>query len=70
MTGLALHSLCIAHEQKLSGEGRCVKFTENFDNVDETVEVLPDSVKPGEPEISTRGHEVPGAVVWPWLLFC
>ena len=36
---------------------RCVKFTENFDNVDETVEVLPDSVKPGEPEISTRGNE-------------
>ena len=24
---------------------RCVKFTENFDNVDETVELLPDSVK-------------------------
>ena len=36
---------------------RCVKFTENFDNVDETVEVLPDSVKPGEPGIPTRGNE-------------
>ena len=36
---------------------RCVKFTENFDNVDETVEVLPDSVKPGEPEIPIHGNE-------------
>ena len=36
---------------------RCVKFTENFDNVDETVELLPDSVKPGEPEVSTHGNE-------------
>ena len=37
---------------------RCVKFTENFDNVDETVEVLPDSVKPGEPEkVPTHGNE-------------
>ena len=34
---------------------RCVKFTENVDNVDETVELLPDSVKPGEPEIPTHG---------------
>ena len=36
---------------------RCVKFTENFDNVDETVELLPDSVKPGEPEMPTHGNE-------------
>lgn len=36
---------------------RCVKFTENFDNVDETVELLPDSVKPGEPEKPTHGNE-------------
>ena len=36
---------------------RCVKFTEKFDNVDETVELFPDSVKPGEPEVSTHGNE-------------
>ena len=37
---------------------RCVKFTENFDNVDETVELLPDSVEPGEPEIPVpNGNE-------------
>ena len=36
---------------------RCVKFTENFDNVDETVELLPDSVKPGEPEMPTHENE-------------
>ena len=36
---------------------RCVKFTENFDNADETVELLPDSVKQGEPEIPTHGNE-------------
>ena len=36
---------------------RCVKFTENFDNADETVELLPDSVKLGEPEIPTHGNE-------------
>ena len=36
---------------------RCVKFTEKFHNVDETVELFPDSVKPGEPEVSTHGNE-------------
>ena len=38
---------------------RCVKFTENFDNVDETVEVLPDSVKPGNPKYQDVGMRMP-----------
>ena len=57
MTGLALHFLCIAHKQKLVRKVRCVRFTENFDNVDETVELLPDSAKPGEPEMPNHGNE-------------
>ena len=36
---------------------RCVKFTESFDSVDETVELLPDPVKPRELEMPTHGNE-------------
>ena len=44
-------------QKKIVRKVRCVRFTENFDNVDETVELLPDSVKPGEPEKPTHGKE-------------
>ena len=36
---------------------RCVKFTERFDNMDEGVELLPDSVKSGEPEMPKDENE-------------
>ena len=44
-------------QAKIVRKVRYVKFTENFDKVDETVEVLPDSAKPGEPEIPTHRNE-------------
>ena len=36
---------------------RYVKLNERFDNVNEIVELMPDSVKTGDPEIPTHGNE-------------
>ena len=57
MTGLALHFLCTTHIKTPIKKIRCVKFTEGFDNIDESVELLPDSVKPGEPEMPKHENE-------------